>query len=197
MKLGWLVSLGLATSVFASGVTVVMAVSRTYAIAALDGAAPVLLGRFSQRFGTPYAATLLSGVLATVTMVVSILVAAFGSQSIEVLFTQVFGTVVLTLILAYLLIFPTFLVLRYKYPAVPRRYRVPGGMVGAWIVTLLSMAYAGIACFLLVLSEVYLKNNHLNRLTFELTQRLPLACIILLTIVLRVWGQAEKRNNAV
>ena len=195
--LGWLVALGFATSLFATGVTVFIAGSRTYAIAALDGAAPVFLGRFSQRFGTPYAATLLSGVLATVTMVVSILVAAFGSENIEMLFAQVFGTVVLTVILAYLLIFPTFLVLRYKYPAVPRGYRVPGGMVGAWIVTLLPMAYAGIACFFLLFpSGIYLQNNHLDRLTFELTQLVPLACIVLFTIVLYVWGQTEGRNNA-
>jgi glutamate:GABA antiporter len=196
--LGWLVALGFATSLFATGVTLFMAGSRTYAIAALDGAAPVLLGRFSQRFGTPYAATLLSGILATVTMVASILVAAFGSESIGMLFTQVFNVVVLTVVLAYLLIFPTFLVLRYKYPAVTRKYRVPGGVVGAWIVTLLPMAYAGIACFYLLFpSEIYLKNNHLDRLTFELTQCVPLACIVLLTAVLYVWGQTQRSRNAV
>jgi len=182
---------------FAIGVTVLMAVSRTYAVAALDGAAPMRLGHFSQRFGTPYAATLLSGVLSTVMMVASILVAASGSEDIEILFTQVFGVGVLTVILAYLLIFPTFLVLRYRYPAVPRPYRVPGGMVGAWIVTLLPVAYAGIACFfLLIPSGVYLKINHLNRLTFELTQFVPLASIVLLTIVFFVWGQTERRKNA-
>ncbi len=193
--LGWLVALGFAASFFASGATVIMAVSRTYVIAALDGAAPRLLGRFSQRFGTPYAATLLSGILATVTMVASILVAVFGSESIGVLFTQLFNAAVLILILAYLLIFPTFLVLRYKYPALPRRYRVPGGMVGAWIVTLLPMAYAGIACFFLLFpSQNYLQNNNLDRLTFELTQFVPLACIVLLTIVLFVWGQTQRRT---
>jgi glutamate:GABA antiporter len=155
------------------------------------------LGRFSRTFGTPYAATLLSGVLATVTMVASILVATVGSESIGMLFTQVFGVGVLTVILAYLLIFPTFLILRFKYPAVPRRYRVPGGMVGAWIVTILPMAYAGIACFfLLIPNGVYLKNNHLDRLTFELTQFVPLAGIVLLTIVLYAWGQMERKKNA-
>jgi glutamate:GABA antiporter len=195
--LGWLFALGFATSLFASGATLFMTVSRTYAIAALDGAAPMLLGRFSQRFGTPYAASLLAGALATVTMVVSILVATFGSEDIGMLFTQVFGTVVLIVALAYLLIFPSFLVLRYKYPSVPRRYRVPGGMVGAWIVTLLPMAYFGMACFFLLFpSGAYLQNNHLNRLTFELAQWVPLACIVLLTIVLYVWGQAERRSNA-
>jgi glutamate:GABA antiporter len=196
--LGWLVALGFATSLFATGVTLLIAVSRTYAIAALDRAAPMRLGRFSRRFGTPIAATILSGILAMVTMVASILVAAFGSNSIGTLFAQVLGVGISTVILAYLLICPTFLILRYKYPTMPRRYRVPGGMVAAWIVTLLPMAYVGIACyFLLIPSDVYLTNNHLDRLTFELTHFVPLACIILLTIVLYVWGQKERQNRDV
>jgi len=94
--------------------------------------------------------------------------------------------------------FPTFLILRYKYPAVPRRYRVPGGLVGAWIVALLPMLYVGIACyFLLIPSDVYLQNNNLDRLTFELTHFVPLACIIALTIVLYIWGQRERQNRDV
>ncbi len=196
--LGWLVAVGFATSLFASAVTVLIAVSRTYAIVALDRAAPMRLGRFSRTYGTPITAPILSGILATVTMVASILVTAFGSGSIGTLFAQVLGVAISTALLAYLLIFPAFLILRYKYPAVPRRYRVPGGMIGAWIVTFLPMAYVGIACyFLLIPSDVYLKNNHLDRLTFELTHFVPLACIILLTIVLYAWGQRERQNRDV
>src|SRR5262249_30900601 len=126
----------------------------------------------------------------------AILVEAFGSETIGILFTQALGVGILTLILAYLLIFPTFLVLRYKYPKVPRRFRVPGGMVGAWIVTLLPMAYAGIACFFLLFpSKDYLQINHLDRLTYELTQFVPLACIALYTIVLFIWGLRERQNR--
>jgi glutamate:GABA antiporter len=196
--LGWLVALGFAASLFASAVTVLIAVSRTYAIAALDRAAPMHLGRFSRTLGTPISATILSGILASVTLVASMLVAAFGSESSGTLFAQVLGIGISTLILAYLLMFPTFLILRYKHPAVPRTYRVPGGIVGAWVVTLLPMAYGGIACyFLLIPSDGYLKNNHLDRLTFELTHFVPLACIMLLTIVLYAWGQRERQNRDV
>src|SRR2546428_677763 len=66
--LGWLVALGFATSLFASSATLLIAVSRTYAIAALDRAAPLHLGHFSRTFGTPIAATILSGIVATVTV---------------------------------------------------------------------------------------------------------------------------------
>jgi hypothetical protein len=103
-----------------------------------------------------------------------------------------------TVLFAYLLIFPTFLILRYKYPAVPRGYRVPGGLMGAWIVTLFPMVYVAIACyFLLIPSEIYLKSNHLDRPTFELTHFVPLACIVLLAIVLYAWGQRERQNRDV
>jgi amino acid transporter len=196
--LGWLVALGFATSLFASGVTLLIAVSRTYAIAALDRAAPLRLGQISRRFGTPITATLLSGLVATVTVIASMLLAAFGSENIEALFVQVLSVAILTLLLAYLLMLPAFLILRYKYPAVPRRYRVPGGLVGAWIVTILPVLYVGIACyFLLVPSDVYLQINQMDRLTFELAHFVPLACIIVLTLVLYVWGQREKQNRDV
>lgn len=196
--LGWLVSLGFATSLFASGLTVLIAVSRTYAITALDRAAPLSLGRFSRTHGTPIAATILSGILATVTMVASILLAALGSASIGTLFAQVLGVAISTALLAYLLMFPAFLILRYRYPTVPRRYRVPGGLVGAWIVTLLPMVYVVIACyFLLIPSDGYLQNNQLDRLTFELTHFVPLAIIVVLTLVLYAWGHAERRNRDV
>src|SRR2546428_698008 len=56
--LGWLVALGFATSLFASGATLLIAVSRTYAIAALDRAAPLRLGHISRAHGTPTAAAI-------------------------------------------------------------------------------------------------------------------------------------------
>jgi amino acid transporter len=196
--LGWLVALGFAASLFASAVTVLIAVSRTYAIAALDRAAPLRFGCFSRTHGTPVAATILSGIVATVTVVASIGLSAFGSESIETLFALVLGVAISTALLAYLLIFPTFLILRYRYPALPRPYLVPGGLVGAWIVALLPMVYAGIACyFLLIPSDVYLQNNQLDRLTYEMTHFVPLACIVLLTLALYAWGHREKQNRDV
>jgi glutamate:GABA antiporter len=166
--LGWLLAPGFAASLFASAVTILIAV------------------------------TILSGIVATVTVIASILLSAFGSGTIEALFVQVLSVAISTALLAYLLMFPAFLILRYKYPALPRRYRVPGGIVGAGIVTLFPMLYSGIACyFLLIPSDIYLQNNHLDRLTFELTHFVPLACIVLLTIVLYFWGRKEEQNKDV
>lgn len=197
--LGWVVALGLISAMFcAGGVTWLIGVNRTYAIAALDRSAPLLLGRFSRKYGTPIAVNFLSGITATITLVAAYGFAALGSESIGTLFTQALGLVISTGILSYLFLIPTLLILRYRYPAVPRRFRVPGGMVGAWIVTLLPMTYACIACyFLLIPGDTYLKQVNVDRPTYELTHFVPLACIVLLAIVLYVWGQRERHNRDV
>ena len=192
--LGWLVALAFAIALASSGGTWIMGADRTYAISALDRTAPLIFGRFSGRYGTPIAVNLMSGIMATVAMVAAILVNAFGSGSITTLFSLVLGFVISTATLAYLFIFPSFLILRYKYPHVPRTYRVPGGMPGAWIVTVLAFAYALFAVvFILVPSST----GSVDRLTYELTQFIPLAVIVLLTVVFYILGHSDTRNRDV
>jgi glutamate:GABA antiporter len=196
--LGWLVALGLVLAYASSGGTWLMGADRTYAVSALDRTAPSLLGRFSGKYGTPIAVNTMSGIMATIAVVAAILITAFGSGSISTLFSVVLGFTLSTNTLAYLLIFPAFLILRYRYPDVPRTYRVPGGMLGAWIVTLLPFAYTLIASyFLLIPTNSYVSKSGLDRPTFELTQFIPLVVIVLLTIVFYIWGQNEKRNQDV
>lgn len=194
IPLGWIVALAFALALASSGGTWIMGADRTYAISALDRAAPLLFGRFSGRYGTPIAVNIMSGIMATVAMVAAILVNAFGSGNIASLFSIVLGFVISTATLAYVFMFPSFLILRYKYPEVPRVYRVPGGMVGAWIVAALPFAYALIAViFILVPSST----GKIGRLTYELTQFIPLALIILLTILFYILGHNDKRNQDV
>jgi glutamate:GABA antiporter len=95
-------------------------------------------------------------------------------------------------------IFPAFLILRYKYAHVRRTYQVPGGMVGAWIVTLLPLAYAVIASwFILFPTDHVVTSFKVTRLTYELSQLIPLGIIVLLTIMFYIWSQSEKRDQDV
>lgn len=192
--LGWLVALAFAITLASSGGTWIMGADRTYAISACDRTAPLALSRFSKRFGTPIAVNIMSGIVATIAMVAAILVNTFGSGNITTLFRLVLGFVVSTATLAYLFIFPSFLILRYKYAHVPRTYRVPGGMIGAWIVTILPLAYAAIATYFILVPT---STGTISRLTYELTQFIPLIIIVLLTIVFYVWGQNERNNRDV
>jgi glutamate:GABA antiporter len=196
--IGWLVAIAIVLGLASSANSWIIGADRTYAIAALDRTAPSFLGRFSGKFGTPIIMNTMTGIAATITMVAAVLITAFGSGSIATLFALVLGFVISTTVLSYLFIFPSFLVLRYKYPNVHRPYKVPGGMVGAWIVTLFPLAYAAVAgYFILIPTDATVAGYSLTRLTYELTQFIPLAIIVLLTTVFYIWGHAEKRNQDV
>jgi amino acid transporter len=196
--LGWLIALAVVVAVASSGGTWIIGADRTYAIAALDRNAPALLGRFSGKYGTPIAVNTMSGITATIAMVAAILVNSFGSGNITTLFALVIGFVISTTTLSYLFIFPAYFILRRKYPNIHRPYKVPGGMVGVVIVTVLPLLYAAVASyFILVPTDATIQNSGVSRLTYELTQFVPLSIILVLTIVFSVWGQMEKRNQDV
>lgn len=197
--LGWLIALGVVIALASSGGTWIIGADRTYAMAALDRTAPVGLGRFSGKYGTPIAVNTMSGIVATVAMAAAIFISEFASGgNIATLFSLVFGFTISTTTLSYLFIFPAYLILRYKYPNVARPYKVPGGMLGAWIVTLLPLAYAAIASyFILIPTDDGVSSAGVSRLTYELTQFIPLAIIFLLCVVFYVWGHAEARNRDV
>ncbi len=196
--LGWLIALAVIVALASSGGTWLMGADRTYAVTALDGAAPAALGRFSARYGTPLVTNLFSGIVATIAMVAAILVTAFGSGTVMTLFTLVLGFTISTTALSYVFIFASYLILRYKYPTVPRPYRVPGGMVGAWVLTLLSIAYVAVAgYFTLIPTDNTVSNAHLSRFTYELTQFIPILLVLLLAGVFYVLGQRELRQTSV
>jgi glutamate:GABA antiporter len=193
--LGALIGLAIIIALASSGGTWLMGADRTYAVTALDGAAPVALGRFSDRYGTPIVTNLFSGAVATVAMVAAILVTAYGSGSIMTLFTLVLGFTVSTTALAYVFIFVSYLVLRYKYPNVERPYKVPGGMVGAWVMTILSLIYVVIAgYFTLIPTDDTVSGLGLSRVTYELTQFIPIILILIVAAIFYAWGGSDLRK---
>lgn len=199
LVLGWIVALAIVLSLASSGGTWIIGADRTYAIASLDRTAPVILGRFSGRYGTPIAVNTMSGITASVSMIAAVIINTyFGTGSIAGLFTLVLGFVISTTTLSYLFIFPSYLALRFKYPNVHRPYVVPGGIGGAIVVTVLSFTYAAVASiFLLWPTDSAIVSSGFDRLTYELANFIPLAIIVLLTAVFYVWGQSEKRNQDV
>jgi len=196
--LGWLVAAAFIIALASSGGTWVIGADRTYAISALDRTAPRLLGRFSGRYGTPIAVNTMTGIVATITMAVAISISEFATQGggLSALFAVVIGFTISTTTLSYLFIFPAYLILRYKYPNVPRPYKVPGGLPGAWIVTLFPFAFAAIAAYF-ILIPASISVSGISLTTYIVTQLVALGVIILLAIVFYVWGQMEKRNQDV
>ena len=196
--LGWFVAAAFVIALASSGGTWIIGADRTYAISSLDRTAPRFLGRFSGRYGTPIAVNTMSGIVATITMAVAILVSEFAAPNgqLAALFAVVIGFTISTTTLSYLFIFPAYLILRYKYPEVHRPYRVPGGMVGAWIVTLFPFAFAAVASyFILIPSTISVAG--INKTTYIVTQLVALGIIFVLALIFYVWGHLEKRNQDV
>jgi amino acid transporter len=117
-----------------SGAAWFEASNRVQAVTALNGGAPLWLGKFSES-GTPVVVNIVSGGIASA-FVLFVFLTAHGS--LESFFSVMLSLVISSTALSYVFIFPALLLLRKKYPDRPRPYRVPGGNVGAWIVVVLT-----------------------------------------------------------
>jgi hypothetical protein len=126
----------------ANGLTWVMASSRTQAAARLDGIGPPALGRVSARTGTPLAATLVAGLVATFTTAAAFAVAGDDNGRY---FSAALTLSIALLALANLVVFPALVRLRRIQPDRPRPFRVPGGRAGAVAAAALATGWSAVA----------------------------------------------------
>lgn len=101
---GGLAALAFLWVLVANGLTWVMASSRTQAAASLDGVGPRGLGRVSARTGTPVAATLVCGLVATATVLAAFAVAGDDNSRY---FSAALTLAISLLALANLVVFPS------------------------------------------------------------------------------------------
>jgi len=119
---------------------------RTQAIAALDGAAPSWMGRFS-RVGTPVTVNILSGLIASAFVFFVFLIT---SGSLAHFFSVMIALVISTTSVSYVFVFPALIVLRRRYPDVSRPYRVPFGTAGAWIAVVITELFVIVSAITLL-----------------------------------------------
>jgi glutamate:GABA antiporter len=172
---------------------------RTQAIAALDGAAPGWMGRFTS-FGTPIAVNLSSGVVASA-MCVIVLLATHGS--LKSFFAVMLALTVSTTTLSYIFIFPALTILRRRFPDADRPYRVPGGALGAWgaviitelfvIVTVVTLVWPGAINAMFGQSYSMQASWGVGRRFFEWTTLGSLAAMVLLGLVFWLLGERRRR----
>ncbi len=176
-------------ALLSSGTTWLMGSDRAQAVASFDGAGPRILGTFSARFGTPIAVNALSGLTATLVMLIAFY---FSGGNGNAYFAAVLGLTISTTTISYLAIFPALIRLRYKYPDAPRPYRVPGGLGGAWFCGVITTFWALLATVVLLWpgfgtgwfgtggnpedALISLSFAH-QRLQYELTQIVPLVVL--------------------
>jgi amino acid transporter len=125
-------------------VTWSLGVNRVAATAAAEGTFPAILGRLHPRFKTPYMAFVIMGLISTVLLVGN---AAFGSSASNV-FWMIFKLSGLCFLISYLMVFPSFLLLRYRHPDRARPYRLPFGTPGAWGAAVICTFFIAGCCLL-------------------------------------------------
>jgi amino acid transporter len=118
-----------------SGAVWMIGSDRIQAVAAYDGAFIPFFGVFNRRFGTPVRVNVLSGLVASVFMIVAVAVFNNGADSA---FQVVLDIAISTTLISYIWIFPAALKLRYTHPEIERPYRVPGGRAGIWTMAALT-----------------------------------------------------------
>jgi glutamate:GABA antiporter len=192
-----IVGVAIVFSLLTSGTVWLMGADRMMAIGALAGSGPRALGTFSARFGTPVPVNILSGVLATLFLLANVIVNhVFAGGNLAALFGVVLAIAISTTTFSYLFAFPALVVLRYKYPNARRPYRVPGGIVGAWIVAALTFAYVFAATVFSLWPGLFTKDVTgqalgLDRAPFELSVLITMAIIIGVGVVFYLIGRGH------
>ncbi len=145
--LGWVAAWLFIWVLLASGAAWIMGAGRAQAAACLDGAGPRILGRISPRSGVPVVMGLVSGGVSLAALVIDVRVTGGDGQKY---FSAALTVSIALIVLAYLLIFPAFIALRLRAPALHRPFVVPGGRSTAWLVALLATGWSLLACVCLL-----------------------------------------------
>jgi glutamate:GABA antiporter len=176
---------------------------RTQAIAALDGAAPAWMGKFT-RFGTPIAVNLSSGIVASA-MCVIVFLASHGS--LASFFAVMLALTVSTTTASYIFIFPALTILRRRYPDADRPYRVPGGMAGAWaavvitelfiVITVITLLWPGAINAMFGQSYSVKSSWGVSRAFFEWTTLGSTVVMVLMGLLFWQLGERKRRRGLV
>jgi arginine/lysine/ornithine decarboxylase/amino acid transporter len=197
---GGLAALAFVWVLVANGLAWVMASARTQAAASLDGVGPPGLGRVSARTGTPVAATLASGLVATVTTLAAFAVAGDDNSRY---FSAALTLAISLLALANLVVFPSLVRLRRTHPDRPRSFRVPGGAAGALAASALATGWSAVALAAALWPglgtgdpDAHLPDGFAGqRLAFTLTGLVPLAAVLVAAVLLVRPGPAPARTG--
>jgi amino acid transporter len=121
----------------ANMVTWSMGANRTAAEAANEGELPAFFAKLHPVNQTPVGAYVLTGIISSLVLVAY----GFIAQSDEALFWTLFAFSSIIFLLPYLALFPAFLKLRYTDADAIRPYKIPGGNLAAWILSIVCLVF--------------------------------------------------------
>jgi amino acid transporter len=198
--LGDIAAIAFIWALISSGTTWIMGADRAEAVACYDGAGPRVLGRFSSRFGTPIAVNFMSGTISSIFMILAFYLT---SGSTAKYFSAALDLAISTTTISYLAIFPALYLLRRKLPDVQRPYRVPGGDMGALVISILCFGWSALATIALLWPGFGQSHPDASlpagfagqRLQFELSQFVPLAIFLGFGVLFYVLGAPTRRAS--
>jgi amino acid transporter len=177
--------------------------ARCVAVAGLDGAAPLTLGRFSKA-GSPIVMSVVSGIIGSVFV---ILVFTLTSGGLGSFFAVMFSLAISLTAFPYLLMFPSIIALRRKYPDIRRPYKVPGGVVGMWacvvsttfvlVLTVISLLWPGLIDNLLGRNYSIVASWGTSRVFFESVTLGTFGAVIVIALVFAWIGKHNLARGVV
>ena len=187
-----------------SGAVWMIGSDRILAVAAYDGAFPGFFGVFNRTFGTPIRVNTMSGIFATIFMVVA--VASFHGGA-DAKFVVVLTIAISTTLISYLWVFPSALKLRYSHPHVRRPYSIPGGLRGMWIAAGLTTFWTALGSFVAVfpgtlegifgLDYNFKETWGVSHTTYEALTLGTLAVILAIALIGYAMGRSVRERVAV
>jgi glutamate:GABA antiporter len=187
-----------------SGAVWMIGSDRILAVAAYDGAFPGFFGVFNRTFGTPIRVNTMSGIFASIFMIIA--VASFHGGA-DAKFVVVLTIAISTTLISYLWVFPAAVKLRFSHPHVYRPYRVPGGNRGMWLVGILTTFWVALGSFVAVFPGVLEKLFGLSydfkdewgvsRGTYEALTLGTLAVVLAIALVGYALGRSVREQVAV
>ena len=140
--LGFLIS----STLFAEIVTWNLGTNRTVAEAAQGGELPATLGKMTKNMA-PIGASIISGIISTAVIIIY----GFIARNAAELFWHVISFSLVIGLFSYLMLFPTFIILRIKDRGIKRPYRVPGPDWFAIVLAIMAEIFILIAVLVLII----------------------------------------------
>ena len=139
-----------------------------------------------------------SGIVSTTVLVLAL---SITSGDAGKYFAASLGLAISTTTISYLAIFPALWKLRISHPHVPRPYKVPGGMAGVIVISVVTFGWAAFAAAGLLYPglgtpdpDAGLIEDGFTRLEYSLTQFIPLVGFILLGVVFYILGRPTRQQ---
>jgi len=177
-----IIGLLISSTLLAEIITWNLGSNRTVAEAAKNGELPKILGKLTKKNMTPIGASIISGIISTIVIISYGLLAKNSSE----LFWHIISFSLSVELFSYLMLFPSFIILRKKDKDIKRPYRIPGP---DWFAIFLAIM-AELFVFVTVLIFIIQPGHDFTRST------LPILAGVLITVIIgEIFINSKAKNK--